>query len=90
MFILFIFLLTKTWTIIMFNCLFTNVGSVLIFEHPILHEGSKLISGRKYAIRTDVMYSSKVIQSQKENESRTKENNQRKLKELEEERCKQS
>lgn len=67
-----------------------KTGSVLIFEHPILHEGSKLISGRKYAIRTDVMYSSKVIQSQKENESRTKENNQRKLKELEEERCKQS
>lgn len=74
----------------MFTFVFTNVGSVLIFEHPILHEGSKLISGRKYAIRTDVMYSSKVIQSQKENESSTKENNQRKLKELEEERCKQS
>jgi len=78
----------------MFNCWFTNVGSVLIFEHPILHEGSKLISGRKYAIRTDVMYSSKDIQSQKEKDSNTKEvtskDNQKKLEELEEERCKPS
>ncbi|XP_048779615.1 uncharacterized protein LOC125683004 isoform X2 [Ostrea edulis] len=33
-----------------------RTGSVLIFQHDILHEGSKLIKGRKYAIRTDVMY----------------------------------
>ena len=86
------FLLNRT--IILFNCLFTNVGSVLIFEHPILHEGSKLISGRKYAIRTDVMYSSKVIRSHKDNESSTKEMTsqdiQNQLEELEEERCKPS
>ena len=31
-------------------------GRVLVFEHRILHEGSKLISGRKYALRTDAMY----------------------------------
>ena len=71
-----------------------KTGSVLIFEHPILHEGSKLISGRKYAIRTDVMYSSKVIRSHKDNESSTKEMTsqdiQNQLEELEEERCKPS
>lgn len=33
-----------------------KTGSVLIFQHDILHEGSILEEGRKYAIRTDVMY----------------------------------
>lgn len=33
-----------------------RTGSVLVFEHCILHEGSVLKSGRKYAVRTDVMY----------------------------------
>eukprot|EP01111_Echinosteliopsis_oligospora_P012871 TRINITY_DN4473_c0_g1_i1.p1 TRINITY_DN4473_c0_g1~~TRINITY_DN4473_c0_g1_i1.p1 ORF type:complete len:206 (-),score=46.21 TRINITY_DN4473_c0_g1_i1:99-716(-) len=32
-------------------------GSVLVFQHDMLHEGSALIKGRKYAIRTDVMFS---------------------------------
>lgn len=32
-------------------------GDVLVFTHPILHEGAAVIRGRKYAIRTDVMYS---------------------------------
>lgn len=72
----------------------TNVGSVLIFEHPILHEGSELIFGRKYVIRTDVMYSSKVIRSHNENESSAKEltskDIQNQLEEQEEERCKPS
>ena len=31
-------------------------GRVLIFEHRLLHEGSALIEGRKYACRTDAMY----------------------------------
>lgn len=31
-------------------------GSVLIFQHDIMHEGSELIKGRKYSVRTDVMY----------------------------------
>lgn len=31
-------------------------GRVLIFEHDLPHEGSKLLEGYKYAIRTDVMY----------------------------------
>lgn len=34
-----------------------KTGRVLIFQHDILHEGSVLESGQKYAIRTDVMYS---------------------------------
>ncbi|XP_038067998.1 probable prolyl 4-hydroxylase 10 [Patiria miniata] len=35
-----------------------KIGRVLIFEHRLYHEGSMLKDGRKYAIRTDVMYSS--------------------------------
>ena len=31
-------------------------GRVLIFEHRILHEGSLVTGGIKYAVRTDVMY----------------------------------
>ena len=33
-----------------------KTGMVLVFEHPLLHEGSLLKSGRKYSMRTDVMY----------------------------------
>ncbi len=33
-----------------------RTGSVLLFEHEILHEGSDVRGGRKYVIRTDVMY----------------------------------
>jgi len=33
-----------------------KTGRVLIFEHRIFHEGSLLIKGRKYALRTDIMY----------------------------------
>lgn len=31
-------------------------GMALVFTHPILHEGAVVESGRKYVIRTDVMY----------------------------------
>jgi hypothetical protein len=31
-------------------------GRVLVFDHDLLHEGGRLFSGTKYAIRTDVMY----------------------------------
>eukprot|EP01043_Picozoa_sp_COSAG02_P048130 COSAG02_NODE_4695_length_5086_cov_2.667135_2_plen_327_part_00 len=33
-----------------------RAGDVLIFTHPVLHEGVRVLSGRKYALRTDVMY----------------------------------
>jgi hypothetical protein len=33
-----------------------QTGSVVAFEHGLLHEGEPVTSGRKYAIRTDVMY----------------------------------
>jgi hypothetical protein len=33
-----------------------KIGSVLIFEHDLLHEGCKVISGTKYSVRTDIMY----------------------------------
>ena len=31
-------------------------GSVLFFEHSLLHEGATLIEGRKYVLRSDLMY----------------------------------
>lgn len=31
-------------------------GDVVVFDHRILHEGAKLVQGKKYAIRTDIMY----------------------------------
>ncbi|XP_025087896.1 prolyl 4-hydroxylase 1-like [Pomacea canaliculata] len=34
-----------------------KAGSVLVFQHNIYHEGSVLKEGRKYSVRTDVMYS---------------------------------
>jgi hypothetical protein len=33
-----------------------TVGRVLFFFHPVLHEGCEVVSGRKYVLRTDVMY----------------------------------
>lgn len=33
-----------------------KTGGVVVFDHGLLHEGSKLLDGKKYAIRTDVMY----------------------------------
>ncbi|XP_077999261.1 uncharacterized protein LOC144452113 [Glandiceps talaboti] len=38
-----------------------KIGRVLVFQHDILHEGSKLIHGRKYVIRTDIMFSREII-----------------------------
>ncbi|XP_045202904.2 uncharacterized protein LOC123556340 [Mercenaria mercenaria] len=37
-----------------------ETGMVLVFQHDIMHEGSALIKGRKYSMRTDVMYSAQV------------------------------
>lgn len=31
-------------------------GSALIFQHPIIHEGSEVRAGVKYVVRTDLMY----------------------------------
>ena len=31
-------------------------GKALIFKHELVHEGSKVIKGIKYVLRTDVMY----------------------------------
>jgi hypothetical protein len=33
-----------------------KAGSILVFDHNMLHEGSVLRSGTKYAIRTDLMF----------------------------------
>ena len=36
-----------------------RTGAVLLFQHDLCHEGALLVSGRKYAIRTDIMFTSK-------------------------------
>ena len=36
-----------------------RTGSVLLFQHDCCHQGSRVRSGRKYAIRSDVMYTTK-------------------------------
>ncbi|XP_052063241.1 uncharacterized protein LOC127702953 [Mytilus californianus] len=51
-----------------------KTGSVLVFEHPILHEGSELIAGRKYTIRTDVMYSSEITEASTTDKTKKKSN----------------
>mmetsp|Transcript_49998 Transcript_49998/g.106343 ORF Transcript_49998/g.106343 Transcript_49998/m.106343 type:complete len:254 (-) Transcript_49998:357-1118(-) len=33
-----------------------RMGSALIFDHDLLHEGSKVVGGTKYSVRTDVMF----------------------------------
>ncbi|REC59060.1 oxidoreductase, 2OG-Fe(II) oxygenase [Chryseobacterium pennae] len=43
-----------------FENLFTvapKKGTALVFYHPLRHEGKTLISGLKYVLRTDIMYS---------------------------------
>ena len=33
-----------------------EIGKVVVFDHDVLHEGSLLIKGRKYAVRSDIIY----------------------------------
>ena len=33
-----------------------KIGMALVFVHELYHEGSLLKAGRKYAVRTDIMY----------------------------------
>jgi len=33
-----------------------ETGTALIFEHDIWHEGAPVTKGKKYVLRTDVMY----------------------------------
>ena len=33
-----------------------KIGRILVFQHDLLHEGSLLVGGTKYTMRTDVMY----------------------------------
>lgn len=45
---------------------FACLGSVLIYQHDILHEDSAVLSGRKYVLRTDIMYSAEKVENEKE------------------------
>ncbi|WP_372367189.1 2OG-Fe(II) oxygenase [Candidatus Uabimicrobium sp. HlEnr_7] len=33
-----------------------QTGMALLFKHEIIHEGATIVSGRKYVLRSDVMY----------------------------------
>ncbi len=36
---------------------------VLVFEHKLLHESPELREGRKYTVRTDVMYRTSTLET---------------------------
>jgi len=38
-----------------------KTGMALLFHHPILHRGDPVITGRKYVLRTDVMYGRRML-----------------------------
>ncbi len=38
------------------TCIKSETGMALIFDHGLLHEGCAVTKGRKYALRSDVMY----------------------------------
>jgi hypothetical protein len=44
-------------------------GMALIFHHPIPHRGDPVIAGRKYVVRTDIMYSRRKASSETSPES---------------------
>ncbi|KAF9361380.1 hypothetical protein BGX34_007187 [Mortierella sp. NVP85] len=33
-----------------------KIGQVLVFQHDLVHEGSKVLQGQKYVIRSDILY----------------------------------
>ena len=33
-----------------------KAGTVLVFQHDLLHQGAEVLNGTKYVLRTDVMY----------------------------------
>jgi len=39
---------------------FPETGRAIAFHHDLLHEGKSVLSGTKYAVRTDVMYEKNV------------------------------
>ncbi|MDA7967074.1 2OG-Fe(II) oxygenase [Ruegeria sp.] len=38
-------------------CVTPKKGAALLFYHPIMHRGDPVLSGQKYVMRTDIMYS---------------------------------
>lgn len=41
-------------------CVTPKTGMALLFHHPILHRGDPVTAGRKYVLRTDVMYARRI------------------------------
>ena len=44
-----------------------KTGRVLVFQHDIRHEGSLLVQGTKYSMRTDIMYKAEDFESTNSN-----------------------
>jgi hypothetical protein len=40
-------------------------GMVLVFDHPLVHQGAPVLRGAKYVMRTDVMYRRDAISAQR-------------------------
>ncbi|GMI43205.1 hypothetical protein TrCOL_g2606 [Triparma columacea] len=52
---------TSFWSSSGSSCTCTpEAGKVLLFSHPHLHSGDRLKGGRKYVIRSDIMYAKEV------------------------------
>ena len=58
-----------------------KVRSVLIFDHDILHEGSKVVGGTKYSVRTDIMFraTSSTADDREESEKQQQKQQQRRV-----------
>ncbi len=41
-----------------FERVLPETGKVLLFDHPLMHQGAPVVRGLKYVLRTDVMYRS--------------------------------
>lgn len=39
-----------------FDRVLPETGKVLLFDHPLMHQGAPVVAGVKYVLRTDVMY----------------------------------
>ena len=54
---------------------------MLIFDHDILHVGSKVVGGTKYSVRTDIMFSttSSTADDREESEKQQQKQQQRRV-----------
>ncbi len=54
--LIFLFYVTHFWSTVLIISAVPQPGLVFLFDHAVLHDGELVTAGRKYAIRTEVMY----------------------------------